>query len=102
MRPQIGNPKRQSEAAAFHRAVFKAHGSSCYFCSGSKATDAMHVIPRSQLGPKRYACPTENARPGCRRCHDLQTRGELVFPIAVRRKAIRALNNVLTVKIQEI
>lgn len=101
-KPLIANPKRQSEAAAFHRAVFKAHGDRCHFCGKPQSTDAMHVIPRSQLGPKaRYACPVENGRPGCRRCHDAQERNELQFSVSVRRRAIRALNKVLKAPLME-
>ncbi len=101
-RPLIANPKRDVEAAAFHRAVFKAHGSCCHFCGKKGATDAMHVISRSLIGPKaRYACPIENGRPGCRSCHDRQERDELKFTLSVRRRAVRALNKVMRAPIEE-
>lgn len=92
-RPLIPDPKRQSESSAWHRAVFAAHGHACFFC-GAKATDAMHVIPRSQLGKLRYAIPKENGRPGCRRCHEAQEGGDKQFPLVVVRAAIRAHNRI--------
>jgi len=101
-RPLIANKARDSEAAAFHRAVFKAHGNRCHFCGAKGATDAMHVIPRGLIGPKaRYLCPAENGRPGCRRCHDRQEREELQFSLSVRKRAVRALNKVMRSPIQE-
>lgn len=99
MKPLIANPKRQSEATAFHRRVFKEHGDKCYFC-GCKATDAMHIEGRSRLGKHRYACPEENGRPGCRRCHVLQTDNKLQFKSADVRRARVALNQVLKDKLE--
>lgn len=102
MRPLLAKRETINAASAWHRAVFKAHGSCCHFCGKKGSTDAMHVIPRSRIGPKaRYACPVENGRPGCRACHDAQERGEKQFPIAVRRRAIRALNKILKAPIME-
>lgn len=103
MRPLVANPKRQPEAAAWHRRVFKAHGNVCHWCP-KKATDAAHVIPRSQLGkPQRYACPEENGRPACRACHDRNEANDPArqFSLAIRRKAVRALNKVSKVPIAE-
>lgn len=99
-RPLLAIYTRRSEAKRFHDACFRYHGRACWKC-GNAATDAAHIIPRSQLGPQRYACPVENARPACRRCHDRQERHEIAFPKAWRLKAIRALNRVLRVKIVE-
>ena len=97
-KPLIPDRKRQSEAAAWHRAVFAAHGQFCTFCA-AKATDAMHVIPRRDLGPLRYMMPKENGRPGCRRCHEAQERGDKQFPIAVVRRAVKAHNKIAKVPI---
>jgi hypothetical protein len=97
-RPLIDNKKREAEAAKWHRDVFKAHGRSCFFC-GKDATDAMHVIPRAQLGPLRYEIPVQNGRPGCRSCHQLQERGELQFPVRELRVAIAAHNKICKVKL---
>lgn len=99
-RPLIANAKRQSEAQAFHRACFKAWGRVCYFCGSKDATDAMHLVPRAVLGPRRYVCPVENSRPGCRSCHNKQTRGELAFKKADMRRAITALNKVCKQKME--
>jgi hypothetical protein len=115
-RPLVAKQGTEDAADEFHRAVFKAHGRTCYFygtrlildaatrkprkrtpeerCE-KDATDAMHVVPRSQLGPKsRFACPEENGRPGCRTCHNLEDVGRLDFPDAVYNRAIRALQKV--------
>jgi hypothetical protein len=117
-RPLVAKQSTEDAADAFHRAVFAAHGRTCFF-HGPKfkfvldfttrkprprkpeercekdATDAMHVVPRSQLGPKsRFACPDENGRPGCRTCHDLEDAGRLDFPDAIYNRAIRALQAV--------
>ena len=93
-KPMVDRKKnaRRSAASRWHDAVFRAHGSRCFFCGGF-ATDAMHIVPRGQLGPiRRYACAEENGRPGCRACHDLQEQHQLRFPIALRRMAVAALN----------
>jgi hypothetical protein len=94
----IANKKRESEASKFHRECFKAHGRACYFC-GKDASDAMHLVGRATLGPRRYECAVENSRPGCRACHTRQTNGELAFKPADMKRAIVALNRVLKVKI---
>ena len=100
-RPLIPNKARESEARAWHNAVFKAHGKKCWHCGG-EATDAAHIIPRSRLGPKlRYAIPVENGRPACRRCHELQESRIIEFPLSVVRAAIRAHNKIAKVKMQE-
>jgi predicted restriction endonuclease len=98
-RPLSANPKRNTQAAEFHRRVFAAHGKRCYFCGGA-ATDAMHLIGRAHLGPHRYACPEENGRPGCRKCHDTKGWLSINFALRDRRAAVRALNKVLTVKLE--
>lgn len=101
-RPLIANPQRDTEAAQFHREVFKAHGSACHFCGKKGATDAMHVIPRAHLGKKaRYACPIENGRPGCRPCHSANEAGQKDFSLAIRRRAVRALNKVMKSPLME-
>jgi 5-methylcytosine-specific restriction endonuclease McrA len=88
-KPLIADRKRRSESAEFHRLVFQRHGYECYFCGG-KATDAAHVIPRSQLGPKtRYAAPQFNGRPLCRACHEENR----IFPLDMRRQAAKAINH---------
>ena len=90
------------EAREFHRRVFAKWGNRCYFCGG-KATDAMHIIPRSQLGPHRYACAEENGRPGCRVHHDASEANDprCQFHVSQRRKAVKALNKILKQPIQE-
>jgi hypothetical protein len=98
-RPLIANKQRESEADKWHREVFKAHGKLCFFC-GKAATDAMHIIPRSKLGPLRYAIPVQNGRPGCRECHERQERGELRFGIRFVRIAIAAHNKIAKVKLE--
>ena len=98
-RPLIANKARESEAARWHRDVFKAHGRACFFC-GKDASDAMHIIPRAQLGPLRYQIPVQNGRPGCRACHERQERGELKFPLRVVRTAILAHNKISKVKME--
>ena len=93
-KPMVDKKKnaRRSAASRWHDVVYKVHGSRCFFCGGH-ATDAMHIVPRGQLGPiRRYAVPAENGRPGCRSCHDAQGQGKRVFPIALRRAAVKALN----------
>lgn len=67
----------------FHDRVFAMWGSGCWFC-GMPATDAMHIISRWQLG-----------------LHNLNTVHELFFTQEERLAAIRALNTVLTVPINE-
>jgi hypothetical protein len=107
----------RADAGEFHDAVLRAHGKLCFFnremrlktapgakttrarrpeerCEGKSASvvHAMHVIPRSQLGPKtRYALPEKNGRPGCPTCHALQEEDLLEFPDAVHDAAVRAL-----------
>ena len=99
-RPLIADPKQTQDAAAFQRRVFVKHGNACVFC-GSRATDAMHVYPRAILGKHRYECAEQNGRPGCRRCHEAQERGEIKFPLRDRQLAARSLNAILKVKITE-
>jgi predicted restriction endonuclease len=98
-RPLLANPKGKSEAAEFHRRVFKRWGNKCYFCEGP-ATDACHIVSRAKLGPKRYACPEENGRPGCRLHHELQESGILGFDKPDIRAAVSALNAVLKTKLE--
>ena len=93
MKPLIAKRQTVNAAGQWHRAVFRAHGKTCWNC-GALATDACHVIPRSQLGKLRYEIPKENGRPGCRSCHDKQERGEIDFPLSVRRAAVRAHNRI--------
>jgi 5-methylcytosine-specific restriction endonuclease McrA len=88
-RPIQANPKRQGEAAKWHRDVFARYGNKCWFCGGH-ATDAMHIIRRSFLGPLRYKI-IENGRPGCRPCHNKKP-NQRDFPIADQREAIIAHN----------
>ena len=98
-RPLIANKNRQSEAARFHRECFAAWGHICYFCGLKNASDAMHLISRAQLGPRRYECPAENGRPGCRTCHEQQTGGKLAFKPADIKRAVTALNKVCKIKV---
>ena len=101
-KPLIANAERQAEAAAFHRAVFTAYGGPkklCVFCGKQGATDAAHVIPRSRLGPLRYA-DARLARPAHRECHERQERGEIDFSLAVRRDAVKAHNQIAKIKME--
>jgi hypothetical protein len=100
-RPLLPKRERVDEAAKFHKAVFAMWGNRCVWCPKVKrpATDAAHVIARALLGPLRYADPGL-ARPAHRECHDRQTNGEIVFPIAVRRAAVRCHNKIAKVKLQ--
>lgn len=103
MKPLIGNPQRISEAAAFHKIVFTRYGGPkkiCALCSKPGATDAAHVIPRSKLGPLRYADP-RFARPAHRFCHNRQERGEIDFTLAIRREAVRAHNEIAKIPMRE-
>ena len=97
-KPMVDAKRRQRErmAAAWHKAVFLAHGDKCYWC-GKKATDAAHIIPRSRLGPLRYEMPVENGRPACRTCHELQERGMLVFEAKDLFAAVRHHNRIAKV-----
>lgn len=94
-------PKREQVkgAAAWSARVFAAHGRACYFCGGH-ATYPMHIYPRSMLGPKRWECPEENGRPGCRSCHDGPGANFRNFKAKDRHAAFNALNKVLTVKLK--
>lgn len=99
-RPLVADMKRLSEAADFHRRVFAKWGNACYRGKCKKrATDAAHVIPRSQLGPQRYACAEQNGRPLCRDHHNEQEAGLWDFSAKDKRAAIRALNLVLKIKL---
>jgi hypothetical protein len=101
-KPLIANPKRASEASRFHRLVFAAYGGPrrlCALCGKPGAVDAAHVVPRAALGPLRYAV-VALARPAHRQCHERQERGEIDFPITVRRDAIRAHNKVAKVRLE--
>jgi hypothetical protein len=102
-KPLIANNKRQSESAAFHKAVFQAFGGPkrlCSLCGKPGATDAAHVVPRAILGPLRYA-DARLARPAHRGCHEAQERGERDFAIEIRRDAIRAHNLISKVRLME-
>ena len=101
-KPLMANPARNAEANSFHQMVFAEYGGPkrlCIFCGKPGATDAAHVIPRSKLGPLRYAC-IEFARPAHRHCHESQERGEIDFPIDVRRDAVRAHNQIAKVRME--
>ncbi len=98
-RPLIPDPKRALEAAAFHRLVFAKYGRwnrVCSLCGKQGATDAAHVVPRSMLGPLRYADP-RMARPAHRACHEAQERGDICFSLAIRRDAVLAHNEIAKV-----
>lgn len=94
----IANKRRNSEAASFHRAVFKYWGPNCWFC-GCKADDAAHIIPRSHLGKRARYCDPKIAVPLCRPCHRRQTDGKLVFNLGLRRMATIVVNEHLKQKI---
>jgi hypothetical protein len=100
-RPLLANPKRQSEANRFHREVFAMFGYQCALCTRkSAATDAAHVLRRgSHLGPLRYADP-RLARPAHRDCHEKVDRGELSWPLSIRRDAVKAHNQISKVKLE--
>ncbi len=98
-KPLIADPKRVSEAAAYHRAVFAEYGGPkkvCALCGKPGAVDAAHVVPRSMLGPLRYADP-RMARPAHRACHEAQERGDMRFSLAIRRGAVLAHNEIAKV-----
>lgn len=97
-RPLIANPKRASEASAYHRKVFARYGHACVFC-GHQATDAAHVIGRAHLGPLRYA-DERLSRPSCRSCHERVDRNEIQWPLAILRDAIKVHNKIARVKIE--
>ena len=119
-RPLIGTVEHKLDAAGFHKAVFSLYGPRCYFHGHEQwwkkkrkrqdddsfiiverephercqkdATDAMHVVPRSSLGPKsRFAVPEHNGRPGCRPCHDLETAGLIDFDARTWNEAVSAI-----------
>ena len=98
-KPLLADPKRTSEAATFHKAVFARFGSNCGLCGGRGATDAAHVIKRSHLGSLRFADP-RLARPAHRTCHEKQERDEIEFSLAIRQDAARAHNRLAKVPIQ--
>lgn len=99
-KPLIANPRRQSESAKFHRAVFAMFGYVCALCGGKGATDAAHVLNRgSNLGPLRYASP-RFARPAHRSCHDAVDRHEIAWPLAMRQDAVRAFNEIAKTKME--
>ena len=102
-RPLIPNRKRESEAAQFHRAVFSQYGGSkkiCALCGKPGAVDAAHVIPRSRLGPLRYA-DVRFARPAHRECHTQVDRHEIGWPEDVYRDAVLAHNAIAKIRIVE-
>lgn len=99
-RPLLANPKRQSEASRFHKAVFARYGRGCVLCNSAKATDAAHVIGRAHLGSLRYA-DVRLARPLCRSCHILVDEKKIAWPKSVLRDAIRAHNAIAKVPIAE-
>ena len=103
MRPLVADPKRQSEAAKWHREVFALYGGPkriCAHCDKPGATDAAHVIGRAHLGQLRYADP-RFGRPLHRDCHRDLDEGRAQWKKAILRDAIRAHNKIAKVKIQE-
>lgn len=102
-RPLQANPKRASEANAFHAAVFTLYGGEkrlCALCGKPGATDAAHVIGRAHLGPLRYADP-RLARPAHRDCHIEVDSNRTDWPLAIRRDAVKAHNAISKVPMQE-
>jgi len=98
-KPLLADPKRTTEAATFHKAVFARFGGNCALCGGRGATDAAHVIKRSHLGSLRFADP-RLARPAHRTCHEKQERGEIEFSLPIRQDAVRAHNGLAKVPLQ--
>jgi hypothetical protein len=124
-KPLHANPEHRLGSMEFHRAVFAAHGHECYFRTHRKlkvsrfdttlvkrephekcevtATDAMHIIPRSQISAKhlRFAEPEANGRPGCHTCHMLQEKWRLEFSFKDRHAAWAKLNPLNKVPLPE-
>lgn len=101
MRPLVKNPKRETEAAKWHREVFAAYGGPkriCSHCERPGATDAAHVIARAKLGPLRYA-DVRFGRPLHRTCHEEIDRSRARWKIAILREAITAHNKIAKVPI---
>lgn len=101
-RPLQPDPKRVREATQFHRDVFATYGGAkkiCALCNRPGASDAAHVIPRSKLGPLRYA-DVRFARPAHRLCHDQVDRHIIEWPIHILADAISAHNQIAKVKLQ--
>ena len=102
-KPLIPDPKRQSEAAKFHRDVFERYGGPkrlCALCGKPGATDAAHVLRRSHLGPLRYA-DAQFARPAHRPCHEKVDRYEISWPKEIMLEVIRAHNRIAKIQIRE-
>jgi hypothetical protein len=92
------SPTHARERKRFREQCFALYGDRCFFC-GWKATDTMHIIPRRFLNKRqRYAAPSLNARPGCRRCHGDQEAGRLHFPDHLIEGALIALRGLGSVK----
>ena len=84
-KPLTVDPGMAAKASKYHAEVFKFWGYFCVLCHGkAPATDAAHVIPRSKLGPLRYA-DVHFARPAHRKCHELQEAGKLDFSLEIGR-----------------
>jgi hypothetical protein len=99
-RPLLADPKRKSEAARFHAAVFARWGRSCVLCDRkAPAVDAAHVLGRAHLGPHRYASE-HFGRPLHRDCHDRVDRSEIRWPRSIVRDAIRHFNKIAKVKMR--
>lgn len=97
MRPLIGDPSLNKEAAHFHVRVFRKYGNLCYFGESEghpkrRATDSAHIIGRAHLGVFRYA-DERLARPACRTCHDKQGAGLLQFDYEDYRLAVKVHND---------
>ncbi len=88
------NPKRFREASRYHDDVFAFWGPYCYLCPMRTpvAQDAAHVIPRSKLGPLRYA-NVHFARPAHRICHERQERNEIDWSLRIKQDATIEYNN---------
>lgn len=102
MRPLVKNPKRESEAARWHRQVFSAYGGPkrlCAHCGKPGATDAAHVVGRAKLGPLRYA-DARLGRPLHRQCHRDIDEGRARWARAILRDAIAAHNAIAKVPLQ--
>lgn len=101
-KPIIPDRRLGRAAAEFHRRVFAAYGGPlklCSLCGKAGATDAAHVIPRSQLGILRYA-RIEFGVPAHRACHERQERGEIDFSPFIRRRAVEAHNEIAKVPLE--
>lgn len=103
MKPLLARAETVRAATKFHHGVFKRYGGPrkvCFLCFKPGASDAAHVVPRSKLGPLRYA-DVRLGRPAHRVCHERQERGLIDFMFEIRLDAIRCHNEIAKIKLVE-